>query len=451
MNTTLTFATNIRSRLPTVETLTQGKTATLLLLLFANGVSNLVQFVINIAVARMTDAAEFGVFSTLISIAMTASLLINAGSTVSLVRLLSGEQEERAGRFILQAVVMMELTLAMLMLGAAMLVTPQITVWLQVPEAHQVLVPLAIATAVSLTLLDVCRAFFQAKGKYSYLAWTALAYAAARMVCGGAVILTSSGEIRVETIFLATYTVPTLLLLMVFDRGPIAYLGFPHIAIDEVLVQMKRVIRYTQWTSVSSIGYPLLAQLPVFFLASGVSQREVGLYSAGASFAVVFSLLNLSIRQITLPTVSRFTTTDEVFTFLRKLRSLLPIYLLCSALVMVVMGFGITLLLGEKYRESLPVFLAIGSASACSIAVGQANLIAHALYKPHIGAYQTIIQGVALIVGLYLLVACGLSGALDIALWFGFVIAVGEILTFAFILRLILRYRQGRQSQCLSP
>lgn len=424
--------------LPILKNRLQGRySLTILLLLAANGASNLVQFAVTVWVARVTSPEIYGVFSIFISVMMTISMVINAGLPFTLTRLVSIEQQQSSKQPILQAVLLLELSLGALVVAALSIFSSQFTTWLQISTIHESLIPFAGITALLLAIVDYYRGLFQAEMRYDYLAGIAMSYAVFRLAGGGIVYFTAIGSIPIATFLGVLYTLPLALLVLIFGRSIIPRLGIGQVSIVRVCQQTKLVFRYTSWVALAKFGYPLLMQIPMFLLAAHASTEEVGVYSAGFVFAMVFNLFNFSARQITEPIVSRFTRLTQVSLYLRRLWSLTPFYLLGAAGLITGMGMLMLQLLGPQYATAFPVFLITSSATALVILLGQMNLLAHAIYRPDISTYQVGIQIVMLSVGGYIIAIQPTVNAFQMAIWFAIVIVGGEVGSFTVIRHLI--------------
>lgn len=403
-----------------------------LLLLFANGLSNFVQFVCSMLLARQLEPSEFGVFSFFVGFAQSLSLCIDLGLCATLVRLAAG-QDNRMNR-----VTMLGVTASF---QALVYVALFCVVWLKSTyilsffeqQGREPFLLLALVMAGVIAIQLLLKSVTQIARDIKHLALFTLLYAVTRAVFFAYVMFIGEGSL--SHFFVALYLAPLLVSCGIY--AIILALVDARVK-DEVPINRLRHANAVQWRQcavelfhygkwmIAQPLYSLLYLVPVFMLARS-SAHELGVYSAAFTFAAVFSLINTSIRQITLPIVSRFQNQQDIKQYFRQIQRKLAFAIAACALLVIAMSFLLGIVLGAKYAESTLVFCVLGSGMAITIIIGQFNMISHVFRRPDLLLKMTVSELLIIIVCCYLFIFRWDFGAIGAAIATAGTILGGEL------------------------
>lgn len=421
---------NWMSKISEVLTASLSRGRVFLFLFFANGLSNLVQFLSSIVLARGLGPEEFGSFSFFVSFAQSLSLAVDLGLCATVVRLASASSTEthRQGllhlTFFIQLLIYLALFSGLLILGAHVL---------QVFDQDQTqlqfyLLALLFTGAIAIQLL--MKSVMQVYQALTLLAGFTLMYAILRATSFLWAYTVDSSD--AQSLFAALYLYPLLLCCVLYALYSIIRyrlwrtLEYPSLSV--MRGQLSGLFQYGKWMLAQPL-YSLLYLVPVFLLASR-SQAELGQYSAALAFSAVFSLFNTSIRQVTLPMVSRFTRQQEVRDYQAQVWRYLPVYLAFAVVVIVVMGVAMSWALGEQYARALPAFVALSTGMASTIYLGQINIVSHVYHRPDLLLKMTVAQALVLSLCCFQLTVVHGMGAFENAMAVAACLVAGEIWLF---------------------
>ena len=147
---------------------------------------------------------------------------------------------------------------------------------------------------------------------------------------------------------------------------------------------------------ISGILFTFIYQIPQFVLAKTADARELALYGAGLTFMPVFLLTNDAIRTIILPDVSAIKDSEGRQLFRKHLWQISPVFFGLMIAVLITTSCIQYLLLGEVYKASIPVFLAMGFSTLVAMYLGYSNTLIHSIGIPHVGAIVNTISAIIL-------------------------------------------------------
>ncbi len=406
----------------------QGTNRLFLLLLLANGFSNFVQFASSLLLARMLGPEQFGVFSFFATLAQSLSLFIDLGLCATMVRLASGKTHESGRKQMMFATAGVQIAVYAAMLAILIPGTHSVlTLFGQ--QGNNSLYYLACAMAGTIVLQWLIRSALEIYQNVLMLAGFTALYAVLRSAMFAFAYLSFDADI--SDYFLALYLLPLIItcaLYLVFlaMSKPTQTAGttMPETG-QSFTASVSELFHYGKWMFSQPI-YSMLYLIPIFTL-SRYSSFELGIYSAAFTFSAIFPLINTSVRQITMPMVSRYTSRNELEHYMLQVKRKSLLAILCSAAIILAMAGLMMFVLDEQYESAFLVFCVLGSGMAATILLGQFNIISHVFRRPDLLMSMTLAQA------LFLLLACPLSvywldlGALGAAVAVALALLAGEV------------------------
>lgn len=395
-----------------------------LLLFLANGFSNFVQFVSSLLLARTLGPEQFGVFSFFVTVAQSLSLFIDLGLCATMVRLASGKSDHSNRQQMVyvtagvQAFIYL-LALAVLIPAASRLLT------LFEQQGQFALYYLAIGMAGAIVVQWLIKSVLEVYQSILLLAGFTALYAVLRSLLFALAYVLVEQDLRAY--FLALYLLPLIATCLIYAAILIVryrrrILGgtmtTPSGPADSVMRSASELFHYGKWMLSQPI-YSMLYLIPIFTLSRS-SAFELGIYSAAFTFSAIFPLINTSIRQITMPMVSRFTSREELEAYLLQVRRKTPLAIVVAAAIILTMGGILLFVLDDRYNSAFGVFCLLGSAMAGTILLGQYNIVSHVFRRPDLLMVMTIAEALVLLlvcpIAVYWLELGALGGAAAVSM-----------------------------------
>ncbi len=261
---------------------------------------------------------------------------------------------------------------------------------------------LAFITGGLILLWTYLLCFFQCLRSFGKLAVWTIAYAVLRLVSVALVYLL--GQLSAIRWLLWVYTIPVFLLIVVQLPKFWAILKPAIERLQPSWQPLRDVFAYSKWVALSVGAYTAMPYLVRFILAQRSSIAAVGIFSAGMTFALAFTTLNTAVRTVLFPQVTALNSAEKMKRYLRKLKNFAPKYLVVALLGIGLLSFLQWVLLGERYREALPVFLVTVPSFAMVLFIGMETMLLHTMMRPELDAYVDITR-LLIVVLLSLLVA----------------------------------------------
>lgn len=408
----------------------QGSNRLFLLLFLANGFSNFVQFAASLILARSLGPEQFGVFSFFVAFAQSLSLFIDLGLCATLVRLASGKAHPADRRQLFIATAGVQTCIFAIFLLVLLPLAPKLLQMFQQPD-QKALYILAVFMAGTIVLQWLIRTSLETSQKVTLLAGFTALYAILRSVMFALAYFQIDADL--QDYFLALYLLPLIITCLIF----IVLLFFR--GAEQASNKQKEsrhgnqpfysavgeLFHYGKWMFSQPI-YSMLYLIPIYILASE-SAYELGIYSAAFTFSAIFPLVNTSVRQITMPKVSRFTSRAELNDYIAKVRQLTLPAIIGIVVVVLAMAWVMIFILDERYAASFTVFCVLGTGMALTILLGQYNIISHVFRRPDLLMLMTIVEAIVLLFFCAASVLWLEMGALGAAISVATVLMGGEV------------------------
>ena len=358
----------------------------------ATFINNFVSFVVQIAAARVLGVREFGVLSLAFSVTLLTGAIGEFGLNLATIRLFNkykGDAERQ--KILLGSVLAFKTMIFVSLLAISIPIGRFLAYRLSGDSGNWVLFAVALATGGLLFFWTYLQSLFQCYRQFNSLATYIILYSGLRLVAlSVAYTLVGSDSL---TWFLATYTLPTAMLFVVGVIPRASKLLTSSILTPQLsITALKGAISYSKWVALSGIAYMMMPHAVRFILAARASITEVGIFSAGMTFAVAFTTLNTAVRAVLFPQVTALEGHGEMKRYLARLKNIAPYYAVFVVLGIVTLGFLQRFILGEEYLAALPVFLITAGAFAVVFFVSLGTMLIHTMMRPKVETYVELIR-----------------------------------------------------------
>ena len=398
----------------------------------ATAVNNLLAFVVNVIAARTLGVEGYGVLSLAFSAATLIGLIGDLGFNLSMIRLFNKHQTDPDKQSILlgTALGVKGLLLALLAVISWPL-SDFLALRLGLHSANTRLMAIAFVTGGFLFLWTYLQSYLQAYRSFKRLTAYILAYSVFRLI-GLPIAYLFSPQDPLAWL-LGTYTVPVLVLILIgvvpkIGKDIASVFQQPGLALDV----LKEMLQYSKWVALSGIAYTSIPYVVRFVLATRASVEDVGIFSAGMTFTVAFSTLNTAVRAVLFPQVTALEGREAIERYLRRLVRIAPHYVGFAVLGIVSLGSLQWVVLGEEYRQALPVFLITAGGFAVVVFLSLSTMLIHTMMRPEIEAYIELIRVFFITIGSILVAP---SGAIGVAVVFALFMIGGTVVKLLIVRR----------------
>ena len=397
----------------------------LLYVTIATFTNNFVNFVVQIAAARALGVREFGVLSLAFSVTLLTGAIGEFGLNLATIRLFNKYKDDpQQQKILLGSVLAFKTTIFVSLLVISVPVGHLLARSLSGDDGNWVLFAVALATGGLLFFWTYLQSLFQCYRHFNKLAAYTMLYSGLRLIALAVTYtLIGGGSL---TWLLATYTFPIAIL---FGVGLIPRAGqlfaSSILAPQSSIAALKEAVGYSKWVALSGIIYITMPYLARFILAVRASVEEVGIFSAGMTFAVAFSTLNTAVRAVLFPQVTALEGQEEMRKYLKRLAKIAPYYSILAVLGIACLGFLQWFVLGEAYHQALSVFLVTAAAFAVVVFLGLGTMLVHTMMRPHVDAWVNVARlGLMVLLALILVPSFHALGA---AVAYAVPVLIGEV------------------------
>ncbi|BAZ41634.1 hypothetical protein NIES4101_76010 [Calothrix sp. NIES-4101] len=401
-------------------------------ILSANVINNFCSFLITIFTARFLGPMEFAKFALAVALTTNLASILDLGSSTALIRLYNAAKDDNYKSILINVISNFKLGLCLLMIvlsypGGQLLI--QI---FPILKDTGFLVYLVIVSSGLLSMWMTTIAAEQSQKHFRSFQLYTLAYGILRLIVAAIFIIKQ--QISLATIFTSLYAIPISILMIYKYISKYIFLKSDNNSYIEYIEAnnfkiLKSIFNYGVWVGIGGFLFSLLYQLPQFVLARTASGSEVGFYGAGFTFLPVFMLTNDSIRTILLPEVSAIQSPEGRQNFQKRLWQISPIFFSLMTTVLVVMSCVQYFLLGQRYQDSILVFLAMGSSTILVMFLGYSNTLIHSLGIPYIDVMVNMTRVIGFILFSFFIP----KTAVWMSLCLGGIMIIGELIIYFII------------------
>jgi len=218
----------------------------------------------------------------------------------------------------------------------------------------------------------------------------------------------SEFDIRIISLFFALSGAP---FLFVFSKYFINFLR--KLILNKISIGLfKEIFHYGKWLVLGAIAMNIMTRIDFYLVTYFFSFREMGLYNTAVQLTSPVALFSLVFGKVLLPKVSKYSTLNQIKSYLKKVIRLGITILASGILIIPFSKLIILFIFGDKYAEAGGVFtiLLISSLfTLCNVMLGIAFYSLGHSKLMAIGAYVKLF--IFLGCSLFLIPALGMEGA----------------------------------------
>lgn len=359
-------------------------------------------FGVSLLLAGTMDPREYGVFSLLMGVLLTAAALSDLGIGIPFVRFYVQQDLEEASvsqafaRFVYGTRLWLSLT--------AMILSSVFLFAFGDSYFQRSLPAWMLALGALLVLSEGLSAFFvallQARKHFGKLSFLVVQPNALRVLL--LAILAFAGGVTLTEAFLVF--AGTLFANMIAGK----WFSRDVRALWNPLGQIKnyrQAVSWTRWTFVQTISNVFVAKFDLLALgAYAIGRDVVGSYALALAFGSILVVMQTSVMTVLLPHVSALKSAEATSTYRRRALRLTGLLAIGSACALIVGWWTISTFYALNYPDAPELFLSIGGGLTVSALVTPWTLLSYALNKPQIPAYQNLMAIAVLGVSSFILV-----------------------------------------------
>jgi O-antigen/teichoic acid export membrane protein len=400
-------------------------------------INNFSNFIIQVVAARALGVREFGIFSLAFSVSLLVGAIGDFGLNLTTIRLFNKYNNDFTKQKILLGSILgfkfaIFVGLLVISLPLGYLFAHSLTY----DDENWILFAVALATGGLIFFWTYLQSLFQCYRQFNKLATYILLYSGLRLIAL-AVTYVLIGKNSL-TWLLATYTIPTLVLFTIGLIPVVGQLSLLSVLKPQSIIKvLEEAIGYSKWVALSGTAYISMPYLIRFILAVSTSVEEVGIFSAGMTFALAFSTLNSAVRAVLFPQVTALEGQEEMKKYLKRHTEIARYYCILAVLGIAFLGIIQWFILGKIYRQAMPVFLVTAITLAFIIFIGLVTMLVHTMMRPQIDAWINVIRlGLMLVFALILIPPFKALGA---AVAYAVPLLLGEIWMVKYISKELLK------------
>lgn len=394
-------------------------------------INNLVSFIIQIAAAHLLGPQDFGTLSLAISIAFLTGTIGELGLGVASIRLFNKYQSDcEVQQALLSSVLILKASIFVILISISLPLGKILSRSFSIEGFDHVLFAVAFITGGLLLFWNYLQTLFQCYRDFNKLAIYLLFYSGLRVFLLPVVYIALGGE--PITWLLVIYTIPTAILfggglILRSDNSAI----FPMAPLQAIIASLKEILLYGRWVALSTIAYTSMPYVVRIILAAYATVEDVGIFSAGMTFTMVFITLNTAIRSVLFPRVTSFEGQDRMRMYLTRLRKIAPCYFAVAIVVIIGLALLQWLILGYAYRAAMPIFMITACVFACTVFLGLGTMLLHTMMVPQIDSWVNVVRlGFMLVMAFVLIPSFHALGA---AIAYVVPILAGEVWMFRYV------------------
>jgi len=197
---------------------------------------------------------------------------------------------------------------------------------------------------------------------------------------------------------------------------------------------------FSKWVTLSTLCVLIINNIDTFLLQRLASSREVGLYTSAWQLASIFPVVTGALTTAITPRVSTFRTIEEIYNYLRKIKTVIWIAIFGFIFLFFFSNMIINQLLGKHYSDARGIFNILLFGFMISLMIAPLSVLFFAMDKPNFLSWLNVVQ-LPMVVGLDLLFIPKFGGIG--AAWSALVIRVLAAIYLIILLRKLLKGRES--------
>jgi len=164
-------------------------------------------------------------------------------------------------------------------------------------------------------------------------------------------------------------------------------------------VYLRKIFKFAKWIGLARAFSVAVARVDIILLNLLHSSFAAGIFSAAGRVTLLFTLLVSALGSVVAPRFSAFVDKKDTLAYLKKLIPLIGAISLAMIASVLLARPIITIVFGQEYINSIPVFQALGLAMIPFLfSIVTTNPIIYTFNQPRFFAHITILQVVVLVV-----------------------------------------------------
>src|SRR3989344_2752253 len=331
---------------------------------FLNGIS---LFLINIILGRSLEKEWFAIFSLSILTISTVAEMSDFGLNGGLLRFapfyIKSNQIDKLKQLI-KTIWQWRIWLsAILTLGGIMLSWPIAKYIFNQPQISGYLA-FSFLGVGGIVLLGFVSAYLQAKQDFFRNAIMQTLKGVARLIL--IIILLAFGINNIYALLSVYILIPWILFVANYNALP---KGFYKIAIEKDVKRElhSQLAKFSFWLTIWSLSAILASRIDQIMLSNLLGLEKVAIYTIAFQFIYLYSMASQSITSVLMPKYNSLRSKAEIIALTKKLMKWLIPATLILFLVIPPSRYLITLVFGDKYIDSMPVYLVLSYSMALNL------------------------------------------------------------------------------------
>lgn len=376
----------MRKYIERARTLATSATAKDAYILFVgNLLSAFFGFLFTLLVARGLSIAGFGVFSAAVNLVTIIASFSDIGISSGLIKFIAEafakKDIQEAKKYIKAALVVKLLTvsiIALIVIVFAPVVSSKFLATSNITMAYWV-----AALSFALIFWGIFPSILQAQSRFLQSVIVDLSLGAGRVIIVFALFITGGLTLGKA---MGAFTVSSLFALAA---------GFAFVGTGFLFVKLKKdifsnLLRFSGWLGVNRVISSISGRLDIQMLAVMAGATATGLYSISSRLALFIVVLTSSFSAVLAPRLASFGNKESEKAYIKKASwAIIPIIFGVILWIIIAEPF-ITILFGQKYLPSVPVFKALAASMIPFLITAPAvPAIIYAMKKPiYIGVFS---------------------------------------------------------------
>lgn len=351
----------------------------------------------NVISAKFLSIDGYGLFSLGLAISGFTEIIGNFGVHLTMVRIFNAyDNDSQLQKRILGVVLIFQSVVFIIIAGLSVLISRVLVVFLSVKSNEFWLFALALITGGLYLFWFYILSYYQAQKKFNLFSRYTIILAFLRILLLVIPVILKWYETIIFFLFSNFLPVFTILLIELPKKIPLIKITLT--SKEKSLQLLKEVISYSKWVGLSELTYSGMPMVVRIVLGKVSKISEVGIFSAGLTFASVFISLNTILRTFFFPEVSAFKNFQEFKMHFERVKKFFFPFAIGSSIIIGILAGTQLFLLGEDYKKAFPIVLINGFGFATVTFLGLITMLIHTLMKPNVDALTNVFRFLLLIV-----------------------------------------------------
>lgn len=205
--------------------------------------------------------------------------------------------------------------------------------------------------------------------------------------------------------------IPWLLFLFSYRYLPESF-GQVQVEAEVKQKMHSQLARFSFWLTIASLSSILASRVDQIMLSRLMGLEKVAIYAMAFQFVYLYSLILQSVTTVLTPQVNSLRTSQELFMFCKRVFKWVILLAVVISLAIYPSKFVIAFLFGQKYLESLPIYLILSWSMMLNLLVIPFSLVITAYNQTRLLAISGFMQLIVNVVfNLLLIPQYGVRGA----------------------------------------